>query len=144
MKYLIQLYDGDIPESRIVEMDEHQAEHIVERLTELSSGFGDSNGQLLDYEVTQLSEITYHEYDAMLQELNEEFTSELMNIIINGETHTTRLRWISYEDLVGLAGYKGHPTATYQHNHKGGTLYKGKSVKVEEGIEFNVCHTNSA
>jgi hypothetical protein len=67
-----------------------------------------------------------------------------MKVNINGEEHEVEQETLSYEQLVELAGYKGTPTATYYHNHHGGSLYKSKAVKLEDGMSFSVCHTNSA
>lgn len=75
-------------------------------------------------------------------------------IIINGQEKTTTEKELSFEELVSLA-YDGNPpsgpnwefTITYRRGHgekPEGSLVAGESVKVKEGMIFNVRATDKS
>lgn len=68
-------------------------------------------------------------------------------IVVNGQQHLVTQQRISYEEVVGLA----YPNSSldiiyavdYANDHgKDGTLTKGQSTKVHEGMSFNVIKSN--
>lgn len=70
-------------------------------------------------------------------------------VIVNGSLTMWAAPVISYEQLVELAGYTGNPTALYvvarkPNGEKTGILSPGRSVDVEDGMRFTVCHTGNA
>lgn len=72
-------------------------------------------------------------------------------IIINARKTFFKGQEISYEQLVALANKTGQPSVTYgtrpkegSDNQRGGILSPGRKTKVEDGMIFNVVHTNNA
>lgn len=73
-------------------------------------------------------------------------------IVVNGHRQRFIPDEMTYEMLVALAGYPegSNPTAVYHwrgrrsDGERNGTLYKGKSVKVDNGMIFTIVHTGSA
>lgn len=63
--------------------------------------------------------------------------SEEVKVLGDGE--------ITYEEICNLA-HPPHYTVTYHEkgNNTGGCLYKGKSVKVENGMSFDCVYTGNA
>lgn len=76
-----------------------------------------------------------------------------VGIIVNGRQKTVSTKELSFEQVVALA-YDNPPmednvifTVTYRRgegNKPEGTLYKGETVKVKEGMIFNVTRTNKS
>jgi len=75
-------------------------------------------------------------------------------VIINGQEKTTAEKELTFEEVVSLA-YDGDPptgenwefTVTYRRGHGGkpeGSLVAGGSVKVKEGMIFNVRATDKS
>jgi hypothetical protein len=71
-------------------------------------------------------------------------------IIVNTREKKWPKETISYEEVVELA-YPGHPvdpnivyTVNYKKGHDEGSLTKGKSVEVKDGMIFNVTPTNKS
>jgi hypothetical protein len=76
-----------------------------------------------------------------------------VNIIVNGRTKEVPKQEMSFEELVALAFDKppGGPnivfTVTYRKGHGNkpeGTLAQGETVKVKEGMVFNVTATDKS
>ena len=70
-----------------------------------------------------------------------------VQIVINGQSHTVTQQRISYEDVVRLAFPAGPFDITYSVDYanehgQDGTLTKGESTKVREGMSFNVIKSN--
>lgn len=85
--------------------------------------------------------------------MEHEKDKKLVTIIVNTKEHRVEKDEISYEEVVKLA----YPTATFDnpdisyivnykrgHGDKEGSLTKGHSVKVKEGMIFNVTETNKS
>ena len=75
-----------------------------------------------------------------------------VTIIVNGREHQVEKNDISFAEIVGLA-FDGTPNdttifvVTYRRGHGNkpeGTLVEGGSVKVKDGMIFNVTATNRA
>jgi hypothetical protein len=75
-------------------------------------------------------------------------------IIVNGQEKTTTEKELSFEEVVSIA-YDGNPptgpnwefTVTYRRGHGNkpeGSLIPGQSVKVKEGMIFNVRATDKS
>lgn len=77
--------------------------------------------------------------------------AKMITIIINGTAKSVEKERMSFEEIVALA-YETPPTGdgvqftiqyTKGHSDKPkGTLVEGQSVKVKEGMEFDVTPTN--
>ncbi|TAU59053.1 multiubiquitin domain-containing protein [Rhizobium ruizarguesonis] len=75
-----------------------------------------------------------------------------VTIIIDGTPHEVEKDDITYVDIVTLADpeYPQHPETTYSvtykrgHGNNEGTLSPGGSVKVKEGMVFNVSRTGQS
>lgn len=75
-----------------------------------------------------------------------------VTIIIDGTPYEVEKDYITYVDLVTLADpdYPQHPETTYSvtykrgHGNNEGTLSPGGSVKVKEGMVFNVSRTGQS
>lgn len=73
-----------------------------------------------------------------------------MKITINGRDHDVPGGYLSYEELVKLAGKTGNPSATYLgprmgDMRRGGIMHPGcKPIELEEGMHFDVVHTGNA
>ncbi len=77
--------------------------------------------------------------------------AKMVTIIINGTAKSVEKERMSFEEIVALA-YETPPTGdgvqftiqyTKGHSDKPkGTLVEGQSVKVKEGMEFDVTPTN--
>ncbi|ACT48366.1 multiubiquitin domain-containing protein [Methylotenera mobilis] len=77
--------------------------------------------------------------------------AKVVTIIINGAAKSVEKERMSFEEIVALA-YETPPTGdgvqftiqyTKGHSDKPkGTLVEGQSVKVKEGMEFDVTSTN--
>lgn len=70
-----------------------------------------------------------------------------VQIVINGQPHTVTQKRISYEEVVRLAFPEGLFDITYavdyaNENGPDGTLTKGQSAKIHEGMTFNAIKTN--
>jgi len=69
------------------------------------------------------------------------------NIIVNTEKKLVHSTLVSYEDIVAMAGKKGHPSVVF---HRGplpkpdGCLAPGEQVYLREGMVFAVQHTGNA
>lgn len=73
-----------------------------------------------------------------------------VTIIVNSRPHPWKLKEITFEQVVDLA-FPGHPatdqdtyTVRYSRGHDGhgsGTLTAGHSVRVKDGMVFDVHHT---
>ena len=78
--------------------------------------------------------------------------NEDYRIVVNGKPVTFSKKRISYEDVVVLAfgSYSPSDSVSYTvayfkgHNMKEGTLVSGQSVRVKEGMVFNVGNANKA
>ena len=73
------------------------------------------------------------------------------NIIVNGSTKVWKEKEITFNQVVDLALGKIDPnsryTITYKRGHGNkpeGTMVPGDSVKVKEGMIFNVTSTNKS
>lgn len=75
-------------------------------------------------------------------------TNQKTTIVVNGKKETVRGKKISYEELVAIA-FNGNPptgenvniVVTYKNGpdaKRKGTLVSGQSVKIQEGMRFNV------
>lgn len=75
-------------------------------------------------------------------------TDKKITIVVNGKKETVRGKKISYEELVALA-FNGNPptgenvniVVTFKNGpdaKRKGTLVSGQSVKIQEGMRFNV------
>lgn len=68
-------------------------------------------------------------------------------INVNSQNKEWTEKTISYEQLVQLA-YPGSTrddySATFHGKREEGTLYKGKTIEVEEAMVFNIVLTNAA
>jgi Multiubiquitin len=78
---------------------------------------------------------------------------KFVTIIVGGTRHEWPKDEISYEEVVTLEvpDYNQHPEVTYSVKYKRGegnkpegTLVKGASVKVKEGMVFNVSETSQS
>lgn len=75
-----------------------------------------------------------------------------MNVIVNGRTVPLDKSDVTYEDICLVAGEDPQRvlTMTYHWRRKGtdesreGCLIKGRSVRAEEGMIFNVADTSNA
>jgi hypothetical protein len=72
-----------------------------------------------------------------------------MQINVNGRIVTANKPRYSYEEIVAIAGKAGNPTTVYYWQGPGditrqGTLYTGKSINVEDGMQFTCVHTGNA
>ncbi len=77
--------------------------------------------------------------------------AKTVNIIINGRPRTVEKERLSFDEIVQLA-YPGDPRAETtvftvgyskgEENKPNGTLVAGDSVKVKEGMVFNVSRTD--
>jgi len=67
-------------------------------------------------------------------------------VSINGTDHLLTLDELPYQKLVELAGESGYPTIAYHNGVSGesGTMYKGMSITICDGMHFTVVHTGSA
>jgi len=73
-------------------------------------------------------------------------------VTVNGKTHDLRgIDELSYDDVVRVAGKQavGLPeyTVTFRHGHPDkpeGTLVFGESVRLKDGMVFNVARTDNA
>jgi hypothetical protein len=78
---------------------------------------------------------------------------KVVTIIISGRPFEVDEKEISYEEVVNLR-YDGHPptgenvviTVTYSKSHDGkeGSLQPGHSVKVKDGMVFNVVDSSQS
>ena len=92
-----------------------------------------------------------HELERAVEELERAKHDKVEWIIVNGRRKEVDLRRISFEEVVALA-FSTPPTGagvqfTVQYTrgpeHKpSGTLVEGQSVKVKNGMEFDVTPTN--
>lgn len=80
-----------------------------------------------------------------------EHEKKQVTIIVNGRPHQVAKEDISFEEVVALAKLVTGPnivyTVTYDrgHGHKPqGTLVPGESVKVKDGMIFNVTATDKS
>ncbi len=77
--------------------------------------------------------------------------NKIITIIVNGREHEVEKSDITYAEVVALA-FENPPNdttifvVTYRrgHGNKEGTLVEGGSVKVKDGMIFNVTATNRA
>jgi hypothetical protein len=73
-----------------------------------------------------------------------------VTIVVNGREKKVAKEDISFEEIVALSGLPSNPntifTVTYRrgHGNKEGTLVEGESVKVKEGMIFNVTATDKS
>jgi hypothetical protein len=74
-----------------------------------------------------------------------------VTIIVNGRPREVEKREYSFDEIVRLAFPNPQPnyeyTVTYSrgdHPHKEGTLVSGQTVKVKEGMVFDVTETNKS
>lgn len=74
-------------------------------------------------------------------------------LIVNSREKTWNEHHISYEQVIVLAfgSYSNDPNDVYsvtyikgEHTHHEGSLVKGQSVPVKDGMIFNVTHTNKS
>lgn len=71
-------------------------------------------------------------------------------IVVNGREFTTRRRFLTYEELLGLAGFKKdrQMTVTYRScrtlyaAYNAGTVIAKERVLVRDGMIFNVADTS--
>lgn len=83
---------------------------------------------------------------------NDNKEKKKVTIIIDGTPHEVLKDDITYVELVTLADpdYPQHPETTYSvtykrgHGNNEGTLSPGGSVKVKEGMVFNVSRTGQS
>lgn len=81
---------------------------------------------------------------------NDPGTHKQVIIIVNGREKKVAKEEISFAEVVELAGLPSTPntifTVTYRrgHGNKEGTLVEGESVKVKEGMIFNVTATDKS
>ncbi|WP_295815203.1 multiubiquitin domain-containing protein [uncultured Deinococcus sp.] len=78
---------------------------------------------------------------------------KLLTIIVNGRERQVTSKELTYEEVVRLA-YDNPPTGpnvlitvTYRRGHgekPEGSLTEGASVRVKEGMIFNVAHTDKS
>jgi hypothetical protein len=83
----------------------------------------------------------------------ESATEKAVNIIVNGRPRTVEKGEISFSEVVAL-GFDSPPygantlfVVTYRRGHGDkpeGTLVEGQSVKVKEGMVFNVSATDKS
>ena len=84
----------------------------------------------------------------------EELVQKTYSIIVNGQQKTWDKKEISFDEVVNLA-YNGHPptgqdvmfTVTYvkgDDKKPKGTLLEGQSVRVKNGMIFDVTATNKS
>ncbi len=70
------------------------------------------------------------------------------NIIVNGRPKKVLGPSISFEQVVALAFNPVPPNAlfavTWSHGNKGGSLTKGKSVELQNGMKFDVTETGQS
>lgn len=69
------------------------------------------------------------------------------SITINGVKWTTHDRHITYDDLVRIAGMSGTPTVVYERDgelKRCGVFTPGHTIMIEEGMIFDLAHTNNA
>ncbi|RUW24047.1 hypothetical protein EN858_20130 [Mesorhizobium sp. M4B.F.Ca.ET.215.01.1.1] len=87
-----------------------------------------------------------------MNDLNPEERPKTVTIIVNGRKKTLpKKEELTFEEVVALA-FDNPPTGdgiqytvqyTRGHGHKpSGTLVEGQSVKIKEGMEFDVTSTN--
>jgi hypothetical protein len=73
-----------------------------------------------------------------------------VTIIVNGRPKEVAKEDISFAEIVALAGFTPSPTTiftiTYRkgEGNKEGTLVEGESVKVKDGMIFNVTATDKS
>jgi hypothetical protein len=72
-----------------------------------------------------------------------------MKIKVNGEMRDFEGTSITYEQIVELAGKKGHPSVTYSVRvsddiRRSGPMHAGTSVTVVESMTFSAIHTGNA
>jgi len=71
-----------------------------------------------------------------------------MEIIINARKHDVELEQVGYDALLVLAGQGSidGQTVTYRSkaSDRSGTLVRGESVHLDEGMIFNVMRTDNA
>ncbi len=74
-----------------------------------------------------------------------------VTIVVNGRPHQVAKEKISFEEVVALANLPSGPnivyTVTYDRGHGNkpqGTLVDGESVKVKDGMIFNVTATDKS
>ncbi len=71
-----------------------------------------------------------------------------VTIIVNGRPKKVLPGEISFEQVVALAFHPVPPnaffTVTYSHGHSGGSLTPGKSVRVQNGMKFDVTETGQS
>ena len=71
-----------------------------------------------------------------------------MKIIINAKTHDVELETIGYDALRVMAGQGNIDGQTVAYRSKvsdrSGTLIRGESVHIDEGMVFNIIRTDNA
>ena len=77
-----------------------------------------------------------------------------VTVIVNAQPHTVTAKELSFSDVVNLAYDNSPPqgenwvfTVTYRKGHSDkpeGTLVEGQSVKVKDGMVFNVTATDKS
>ena len=71
-----------------------------------------------------------------------------INIIVNGRPRKVPDRDISFDEVVGLAFNPVPPnaffTVTYSHGNQGGSLLKGQTVPIRNGMKFDVTETGQS
>lgn len=67
-------------------------------------------------------------------------------IYVNGRRSSTSERFISYWEVVRLAGFDPRQlyTVTYHSHHSSGTMGRDSAAEVEEGMIFTVAMTDRA
>ena len=85
----------------------------------------------------------------MNEQVEEAVHQKEFHIVVNGRPKTVQEKSLTYDEVVNLA-FPGGPeddstlyTVAYANPHgHDGTLAKGQSVKVKEGMSFNVGKTS--
>jgi hypothetical protein len=71
-----------------------------------------------------------------------------INIIVNGRPRKVPDRDITFEEVVALAFNPVPPnaffTVTWSHGNRGGSLVAGQSVRVQNGMKFDVTETGQS
>ena len=71
--------------------------------------------------------------------------SDLVSIIINGiAVHGVSAEWVTYEDIVNLAGMAGTPSVICKTAFGGSSLTTYNTIKIESDMVFSVVHTGDA